>query len=82
MSKRREPKELSDALTALSLEIARSMGYNEAQSVERVIRAIKRSAVKVESDRAKLILATVDTLPESTRAAIADDINRRIGRKR
>lgn len=82
MSKRREPKELSDALTALSLEIARSMGYNEAQSVERVIRAIKRSAVKVESDRAKLILATVDTLPESTRAVIADDINRRIGRKR
>ena len=82
MSKRREPKELSDALTALSLEIARSMGYNEAQSVERVIRAIKRSAVKVESDRAKLILATVDTLPESTQAAIADDINRRIGRKR
>lgn len=82
MSKRREPKELSDALTALSLEIARSMGYNEAQSVERVIRAIKRSAVKVESDRAKLILATVDTLPESTQAVIADDINRRIGRKR
>ena len=82
MSKRKEPKELSDALTALSLEIARSMGYNEAQSVERVIRAIKRSVVKVESDRAKLILATVDTLPESTQAAIADDINRRIGRKR
>lgn len=82
MSKRKEPKELSDALTALSLEIARSMGYNEAQSVERVIRAIKRSAVKVESDRAKLILAAVDTLPESTQAAIADDINRRIGRKR
>ena len=55
MSKRKEPKELSDALTALSLEIARSMGYNEEQSVERVIRAIKRSAVKAESDRAKLI---------------------------
>ena len=82
MPKRKEPKGLNDALTALSLEIARSMGYNEAQSVERVIRAIKRSAVKVESDRAKLILATVDTLPESTQAAIADDINRRIGRKR
>lgn len=82
MSKRKEPKELSDALTALSLEIARSMGYNEAQSVDRVIRAIKRSAVKAESDRAKLILATVDTLPESTRAAIADYINRQLGRKR
>jgi K+ transporter len=82
MSKRKEPKELSDALTALSLEIARSMGYNEAQSVERVIRAIKRSAVKVESDRAKLILAAVDTLPESTQAVIADNINCRIGRKR
>ena len=82
MSKRKEPKELSDALTALSLEIARSMGYNEAQSVERVIRAIKRSTVKVESDRAKLILAAVDTLPESTQAVIADNINCRIGRKR
>lgn len=82
MSKRREPKELSDALTALSLEIARSMGYNEAQSVERVIRAIKRSAVKAESDRAKLILAAVDTLPESTQAVIADYINCQLGRKR
>lgn len=82
MSKRKEPKELSDALTALSLEIARSMGYNEAQSVERVIRAIKRSAVKAESDRAKLILTAVDTLPESTRAVIADYINRQLGRKR
>lgn len=82
MSKRKEPKELSDALAALSLEIARSMGYNEAQSVERVIRAIKRSVVKVESDRAKLFIAAVDTLPESTRAAIADYINCQIGRKR
>ena len=82
MSKRKEPKDLSDALTALSLEIARSMGYNEAQSVERVIRAIKRSAVKAESDRAKLILAAVDTLPESVRAAVADYINRQLGRKR
>lgn len=82
MPKRREPKELSDALTALSLEIARSMGYNEAQSAERVIRAIKRSAVKAESDRAKLILAAVDTLPESTQAVIADYINCRLGRKR
>ena len=82
MAKSKEPKELSDALTALSLEIARSMGYNEAQSVERVIRAIKRSAVKAESDRAKLILAAVDTLPESTQAVIADYINCRLGRKR
>lgn len=82
MPKRKEPKELSDALTALSLEIARSMVYNEAQSAERVIRAIKRSAVKVEGDRVKLFIAVVDTLPESTRADIADYINCQLGRKR
>lgn len=82
MSKRKEPKELSDALTALSVEIARSMGYSEAESAERVIRAIKRASTKVENDRVKLFIEAVDTLPESTRAAIADYINRQLGRKR
>lgn len=82
MPKSKEPKQLSDALSALALEIARSMGYNEAQSVERVNKAIRRASEKVEFDRAKLIMEAVGTLPESTQAAVADHIISQLGRKR
>ena len=81
MSKTKEPKQLSDALSAVALEIARSIGYNEAQSVERVIRAVARGQQKNEKSLFNAIIESIDTLTVNDRRALVFEINRRYGKE-
>ena len=81
MSRTREPKQLSDALSAVALEIARAMGYNEAQSVERVIRAVSRGQQKKDNALFNAIIESIGVLTINDRRALVVEINRRYGKE-
>ena len=81
MPKSKEPKQLSDALSAVALEIARSIGYNEAQSVERVLRAVARGQQKKDNALFNAIIESIDVLTVNDRRALVVEINRRYGKE-
>ena len=81
MSRTREPRNLSEALTATALELARACGYENGKEVERVIRAVARGQQKKNNALFNAIIESIDVLTVDDRRALVVEINRRYGKE-